>query len=930
MIQLRTLGPLDLTGDDGSELRAILAQPKRLALLTFLAVAGKGGFQRRDHLLAVFWPERDSEQARAALNRAIYYLRRSVGEGVVLSRGDELGLASQRFWCDAALFEHAVAGGDHRQAVELYRGDFLEGFFVSDAPGFEEWLDVHRRHLRTAACNAAWSLAELADAAGKRAEAVTWGRWAVERSPIDEAGVQRLVRLFDHAGDRAGAVLVYEEFAQRLAADLELSPSPETIALVASIRGRAHAWPDSMAPARAARSSTAPGAVPVRAETHREDGLRLRPTAPVPPIQKVRRVVFSAVAAGVLVTLSVLVALRPSTIPFADRGWVLIGDFENTTGDRSFDRTLDLALATALRQSTRINVVPRGEVQATLRRMRRSAADSQVTESIALEVARRDGIPVVVLGRIDKVGTRYWVTLRAIDVATRGDWRTRKASADAKTDVVAALDELSVHLRTELGESGRMIGKAISLPKATTSSIEALEKYAAGLRAMDAGLYPEAAELLRAAIRLDTNFAMAHGALGQVYYGAQWRVDGDRHFDRALALAERLTERERMSIRIQAAGSRGNRPEAMKLLRAYLSEFPDDQRGWAQLGYEAFRSRSPREALSAYSSAARIRPLQAVDWTNIASTYSNLGQNDSALIAYAQAFKIDPELETWVWHNNQYGKALIFAGRFEEATTTFEKMLSRPAVDRARGLRSLAYLDLYRGNYQSAVERMKEATLIMAGEPTIEMRNRLAVASILHERGQEEMARQERNRVGGHFAEKYMPPRLLLFMGKPLARDGNVAVAARILDTLRARARADNPEDQSDLAVLEGEVALARGNRAQAIESLERAFRLDSTKYALESLAHGAAATGDLSTAAARYEKLAAGQEFGWEPQQYWRFARYWLGVVQETRGDRQLAIESYRRFLSEWEGADPALPVIRDARRRMERLVRVTEHSSP
>src|SRR5688572_21415055 len=235
MIQLRTLGPLDLLGEDGSELRPILAQPKRLALLTFLAVAGKGGFQRRDHLVAVFWPERDSEQARAALTRAIYYLRQSLGEGVVLSRGDEeIGLASQRFSCDAAVFERAIAGGEYRQAVELYRGDFLEGFFVSDASGFEEWLEAHRKRLCTAACQAAWSLVELADAAGKRADTVTWGRWAVERSPFDESGVQRLVRLLDHTGDRAGAMLVYEEFARRLAAELELFPSPETVALVAS------------------------------------------------------------------------------------------------------------------------------------------------------------------------------------------------------------------------------------------------------------------------------------------------------------------------------------------------------------------------------------------------------------------------------------------------------------------------------------------------------------------------------------------------------------------------------------------------------------------------------------------------------------------------------------------------------------------------
>jgi DNA-binding SARP family transcriptional activator/Tfp pilus assembly protein PilF len=927
MIHLRALGPLDLTGDDGSEVRAILAQPKRFALLVFLAVGGKGGFCRRDHLLAEFWPERGAEQARGALNRAIYYLRQALGDGVLLSRGDEeVGLAWGRFWCDAAAFELAASGGDHRAAIDLYRGDLLEGFFVTDAPEFERWLEVERRRLRTVASQCAASLAESADEAGNRADAVHWARWAVDRSPIDEANIRRLVRFLDRAGDRAGAILVYEEFVRRLAAEFELSPSPETESLVVAIRGRTHTplesfvWrADAIAPGGAVESAVE------NPEPRRREASAPRPAASRLSTRRARRTVTGAMAAGVLALSSVLVARRPSAIAFEDRGWVLIGDFENSTGDRSFDRTLDLALATALRQSTRINVVPRSDIAATLRRMRRPPADSQLTESLALEVARRDGIPVVVLGRIAALDRTYHLTLRAVDAKTGRERRARQATADGKGAVISTLDVLSARLRADLGESAGTITQGVPLPKATTESVEALEKYAAALRAMDAGIYPEAAVLLRSAIRLDSNFAMAHGALGQVFYGAQMRADGDRHFERALALGERLTERERLSLQIQAAGSRGNRAEAMKLLRAYLTEFPDDQRAWTQLGYEAFRSRSPREALAAYESAANIRPLRAADWTNVASAYATLGLNDSTLVAYARAFALDPALETWVYNNNQYGKSLVFAGRLDAAAVTFEKMLSRSAIDRVRGLRSLAHLDLYRGKYEVAIARMNEAAsqAFDLHESIIEPRTRMMLAAALEESGRPEAAHRERMRVTVGFTDKNFPPRLLLFLGKPLARNGHVQLADQILDTLRARARPDNPEDLSDLAVLEGEAALAHGRRATAIDHLKRAFQLDSTKYALESLAYATAATGDLTTAAALYEKLASGNEFGWEPQQYWRFARFWLGVVHETRGDRRLAVETYRRFLEDWQGVDETLPVIRDAKRRIKRLAR-------
>ena len=92
-----------------SELRAVLSQPRRMALLAYLAVATPRGFHRRDHVLALFWSEHDLEGARSSLNRAIYFLRRELGDGIIVSRGaDELGLDFRAFWCDAAAFDDAL------------------------------------------------------------------------------------------------------------------------------------------------------------------------------------------------------------------------------------------------------------------------------------------------------------------------------------------------------------------------------------------------------------------------------------------------------------------------------------------------------------------------------------------------------------------------------------------------------------------------------------------------------------------------------------------------------------------------------------------------------------------------------------------------------------------------------------------------------
>lgn len=89
MIELQTLGGLSLTDSQGRELRPLLAQPKRLALLAYLAVHNHHGPRRRDSVVALFWPELDAEHARGALRQALRFLRRTLGDGVLNSRSDE-------------------------------------------------------------------------------------------------------------------------------------------------------------------------------------------------------------------------------------------------------------------------------------------------------------------------------------------------------------------------------------------------------------------------------------------------------------------------------------------------------------------------------------------------------------------------------------------------------------------------------------------------------------------------------------------------------------------------------------------------------------------------------------------------------------------------------------------------------------------------
>src|SRR5688572_4801523 len=127
MIRFQTLGSFELLQGQPPAVRLVPTQPKRLALLAYLAVAQPRGFHRRDTLLALFWPELSEEEGRRALRQALHHLRRALGEGPIETRSDDqVRLREGCLWCDALAFEAAVAEGRPEEALALYRNAFLD------------------------------------------------------------------------------------------------------------------------------------------------------------------------------------------------------------------------------------------------------------------------------------------------------------------------------------------------------------------------------------------------------------------------------------------------------------------------------------------------------------------------------------------------------------------------------------------------------------------------------------------------------------------------------------------------------------------------------------------------------------------------------------------------------------------------------------
>jgi len=251
MLELRTLGSVGIHDERG---RLLAASPKPLAMLVFLAVARPRGPQQRDTLLGLFYPELDHDRARNSLRQLVYALREAVGD-MVRSDRQTVGLETGSLKCDVHDFEAALAAEDPANAVAAYRGPFLQGFFLSGSPEFEEWVESERSRLQRAYEGALEQLALETDAAGEAVEAVGWWRQLAHADPFATRVAVRLMAALEVAGDRAGALEVADRHAERLRKELDAEPSPEVEALARRLR--AQPAPPTPEPQRSTRERLA-------------------------------------------------------------------------------------------------------------------------------------------------------------------------------------------------------------------------------------------------------------------------------------------------------------------------------------------------------------------------------------------------------------------------------------------------------------------------------------------------------------------------------------------------------------------------------------------------------------------------------------------------------------------------------------------------
>ena len=621
MFSFRTLGALALRSSAGDELSAVLGGQKLVALLAYLAVAKPRGLHRRDTLVGLLWPELDQDRARAALRHTVYRLRRPLGADAIVSRGDEdIGIDPRIIQCDAAAFEELLDAGSVTEALTLYRGDLLPGFFVPGAPEFERWLDGERARLRGRASSSAWTHAAVCGSTGQPEEAARWARRATSLAPDDEPLLRRVLTLLVQTGDTAGALREYDTFARRLRDDYEASPSPETTELVEQLRRRGPSpvvsspvsarradvslTPDTggelgstdISPALPAAAAASGAAQPLsgQAPDPRSRRRRLLPLVAVAALALIGvALTWRAVRGGIFGDEPVTPTI--AVLPFEVRG---SRELEYLGEGMSDLLSIGLDGVAGLRSAD-----PRLVLTIVRREGRQTDARS------ARRIAQQVGAGLYVTGSVVEAGGRIALTGTLYDRSGRV-----RAIAQTRTAEVAKLFDLVDEMSRQLmaGEAAEP-NDLVRLAARTTTSVAALRAFLDGERAIRGGRHAAALEAFQQAVAEDSTFALAYYRLGAA---GRWTTEyalATAAAEKAARYGSALPSYARRLLTAQQAIHRGAYADAESLYRAGIASRPGDVDAWFGLGdlfyhYNALRGRSKGEGATAFARALAIDP----------------------------------------------------------------------------------------------------------------------------------------------------------------------------------------------------------------------------------------------------------------------------------------------------------------------------------
>ncbi|HXG69861.1 MAG TPA: BTAD domain-containing putative transcriptional regulator [Gemmatimonadaceae bacterium] len=675
---LRTFGTLSLTGPGEPAVINRGPQRRRLALLAVLAAAGDRG-RSRDELLLLFWPDATQARARHSLEQLMYAIRGSVDKDV-FTGVNPVRLNRDAVTTDVADFNEALERGDAEAAVESYRGPFLDGFYLADAPEFEQWTATERAQLQRGYSGALERLAESAEAAGDDDAAVRWWRKLTETDPVSARSASGLIRALMNAGDHAAALQHAELYEGIVARELGTSVGPAVADLVAEVRAKSKTQPVGAfkSPPPAARPNVgipsprganraAPDALTGASLQSEWDPTQAQPQSQ--PRRPARRspiwyvvggvALFAFAAAAVWMrgdrrdNSKALAAAAPAATPS-----IAVLPFANVSGnqqDVAFSDGLSEDLIAALAKIPKLRVIART-----------SALAFKNSQAGARSIADSLGVSNILEGSVQRSGPRLRVQVRLVD-ARDGSTRWSETYNREVKDIFAVQSEIAGAVARELDL--RLSETAlVRIRRGSTANIAAYDLYLRGsdpiLMRSDSGAYV-AIEYLRQAIALDPGYAAAYAGFAR----ANMRTTVSQETAR--------TRKERFALAEQAAEKAVSLDDSLAEARATLGLMR--RRNYDLAAAEAEMKR----AIALEPATARFH-----EW--LAQIYLSRERPAEALVEARRALELDPLSPT---ASAEVANSLLANNRCDEAFPIIAKLkVLRPPLQRTGAIATQCYI----------------------------------------------------------------------------------------------------------------------------------------------------------------------------------------------------------------------------------------------
>jgi serine/threonine protein kinase/tetratricopeptide (TPR) repeat protein len=609
-----------------------------------------------------------------------------------------------------------------------------------------------------------------------------------------------------------------------------------------------------------------------------------------------------------------------------DKDVVVIADFANSTGDTVFDDTLKQALSVSLRQSPFLSVLSDNKVAETLKLMTRPPG-TMLTPELAREVCLRTGSQAYIAGAIAALGEEYVLGLKAVNCQSGEILAQQQISVPAKEKVLDGLGHVASQLRGELGESLATVQKFdIPIEQATTSSLEALRQYTAGLRVQNQQGDVAAIPFFKRAIELDPNFAKAYVSLATSYSNLVEYGLASENMQKAYELRDRATELERYSISANYYSDvTGELDKANAVLEQWAHSYPRDIHPLVALALNNNLVGQYDQAVAELHEGLRIDPDHSSFFVNLIANYAALNRVQDAIATYdaALARKFDHPL----LHANRYGVAFL-DGDTAEMQRQLARITGKAGLDDFL-LSIQSDTAAYAGHFHNARELSRQAAVSASRNDKKETGAEWLLNAALREAeiGNPQQARAQTSSAMSLFSSRDV--RVLAALA--LARSGDAARAQNMADELSRSAPANTLLNCYWLPTIRASTELTRHHPDNALRVLQAAsscelgepnpqVQIGGTLYPGYVRGQADLENGDAQQAVAEFQKLidhrGVVQNFVLGALVHLQLGRAYLAT-----GDTAKASVQYQEFLTLWKEADPDLPILKEAKAEYAKL---------